>query len=42
MSTIDLILLGALCQSPKSAYDLQKLIEQRNLALGENWLVYGL
>ena len=32
MSTIDLILLGALCQSPKSAYDLQKLIEQRNLS----------
>lgn len=38
MSTIDLILLGALCQSPKSAYDLQKLIEQRNLS---RWVKIG-
>jgi len=27
MSTIDLIILGSLCQSPESAYDLQKQIE---------------
>lgn len=38
MSTIDLILLGALCQSPKSAYDLQKLIETRNLS---RWVKIG-
>ena len=38
MSTIDLILLGALCQSPKSAYDLQKLIEARNLS---RWVKIG-
>ena len=33
MSTIDLIILGSLCQSPKSAYDLQKQIESRNLSM---------
>lgn len=38
MSTIDLILLGSLCQSPKSAYDLQKQIEARNLA---RWVKIG-
>ncbi len=38
MTTIDLILLGALCQSSKSAYDLQKLIEQRNLS---RWVKIG-
>ena len=27
MSTIDLIILGSLYQSPKSAYELQKQIE---------------
>lgn len=32
MSTIDLTLLGALCQQPMSAYELQKLVEKRNLA----------
>lgn len=32
MSTIDLFILGSLCQSPKSAYDLQKQIEARNLS----------
>lgn len=38
MSTIDLILLGALCQGPKSAYDLQKLVEARNLS---RWVKIG-
>lgn len=38
MTTIDLILLGSLCQSPKSAYDLQKQIEARNLA---RWIKIG-
>ena len=38
MSTIVLILLGSLCQSPKSAYDLQKQIEARNLA---RWVKIG-
>ncbi len=38
MSTIDLILLGSLCQSPKSAYDLQKQIEARNLS---RWIKIG-
>ncbi len=38
MSTIDLILLGSLCQSPKSAYDLQKQIEARNLS---RWVKIG-
>ncbi len=38
MSTIDLILLGSLCQSPKSAYDLQKQIESRNLS---RWIKIG-
>lgn len=38
MSTIDLILLGSLCQGPKSAYDLQKQIEARNLS---RWIKIG-
>lgn len=38
MSTIDLILLGSLCQSPKSAYDLQKQIGARNLS---RWVKIG-
>lgn len=38
MSTIDLIILGSLCQSPKSAYDLQKQIEARNLS---RWVKIG-
>lgn len=38
MSTIDLIILGSLCQSPKSAYDLQKQIESRNLS---RWVKIG-
>ena len=38
MSTIDLIILGSLCQSPKSAYDLQKQIENRNLS---RWVKVG-
>lgn len=38
MSTIDLIILGSLCQSPKSAYDLQKQIEFRNLS---RWIKIG-
>lgn len=38
MSTIDLIILGSLHQSPKSAYDLQKQIETRNLS---RWVKIG-
>lgn len=38
MSAIDLVLLGSLCQGPKSAYDLQKQIEARNLA---RWIKIG-
>ncbi len=38
MSTIDLIILGSLCQSSKSAYDLQKQIEARNLS---RWIKIG-
>ena len=38
MSTIDLIILGSLCQNPKSAYDLQKQIEARNLS---RWVKIG-
>lgn len=38
MSTIDLIILGSLYQSPKSAYDLQKQIEDRHLA---RWVKIG-
>ncbi len=38
MSTIDLIILGSLCQSAKSAYDLQKQIEARNLS---RWIKIG-
>ncbi len=38
MSTIDLIILGSLCQSPKSAYDLQKQIDARNLS---RWVKIG-
>ena len=38
MSTIDLIILGSLCQCPKSAYDLQKQIEARNLS---RWIKIG-
>ncbi len=38
MSTIDLIILGSLYQSPKSAYDLQKQIETRNLS---RWVKVG-
>lgn len=38
MSTIDLIILGSLCQSPKSAYDLQRQIETRNLS---RWVKVG-
>ncbi len=38
MSTIDLIILGSLCQSSKSAYDLQKQIEARNLS---RWVKIG-
>lgn len=38
MSTIDLIILGSLFQSPKSAYDLQKQIEARNLS---RWVKIG-
>lgn len=38
MSTIDLIILGSLYQSPKSAYELQKQIEDRNLS---RWVKIG-
>ena len=38
MSTIDLIILGSLYQSPKSAYELQKQIEDRHLA---RWVKIG-
>ncbi len=38
MSTIDLVILGSLYQSPKSAYDLQKQIEARNLS---RWVKIG-
>lgn len=38
MSTIDLIILGSLYQCPKSAYDLQKQIESRNLS---RWIKIG-
>ncbi len=38
MSTIDLILLGSLYQSPKSPYELQKQIEDRNLS---RWVKIG-
>ena len=38
MSPIDLIILGSLYQSPKSAYDLQKQIEARNLS---RWVKIG-
>lgn len=38
MSTIDLIILGSLYQSPKSAYGLQKQIEARNLS---RWVKIG-
>lgn len=38
MSNIDLILLGSLYQSPKSPYELQKQIEDRNLA---RWVKIG-
>lgn len=38
MSTIDLIILGSICQGPKSAYDLQKQIESRNLS---RWVKMG-
>ena len=38
MSTIDLIILGSLYQSPKSAYELQKQIKDRHLA---RWVKIG-
>ena len=38
MSTIDLIILGSHYQSPKSAYELQKQIEDRHLA---RWVKIG-
>ncbi|NLK96332.1 MAG: PadR family transcriptional regulator [Clostridiales bacterium] len=38
MSTIDLIILGSLCESPKSPYELQKQIEDRNLS---RWVKIG-
>ena len=38
MSTIDLIILGSLYQSPKSAYELQKQIEDRHL---DRWVKIG-
>lgn len=38
MSTIDLVLLGSLIQNPKSAYDLQKQVETRNLS---RWIKIG-
>lgn len=38
MSTIDLIILGSLYQSPKSAYELQKQVEARNLS---RWVKIG-
>lgn len=38
MSTIDLIILGSIYQSPKSAYDLQKQIETRNMS---RWIKIG-
>lgn len=38
MSTIDLIILGSLYQSPKNAYELQKQIEERHLA---RWVKIG-
>lgn len=38
MSVIDLIFLGSLCESPKSAYDLQKQVEARNLS---RWVKIG-
>jgi len=38
MSAIDLILLGSLYQGKKSAYDLQKQVEARNLS---RWVKIG-
>lgn len=38
MSTIDLVILSSLCQGPKSAYDLQKQVEKRNLS---RWVKMG-
>lgn len=38
MSTIDLMLFGLLYQRPQSPYDLQKQIEERNLA---QWMKIG-
>lgn len=38
MSAIDLILLGSIYQGPKSAYDLQKQVEARNLS---RWVKIG-
>lgn len=32
MATIDLIVLGILKQEPLSAYDIQKLVEYRNIS----------
>lgn len=32
MSTIDLIVLGAIAKEPRSAYDIQKYIEEHNLS----------
>lgn len=32
MSTVDLVLLGVVCEKPCSAYEIQKIIEYRNLS----------
>ena len=32
MATIDLIVLGMLKKEPKGAYDIQKLVEYRNIS----------
>lgn len=32
MATIDLIVLGIVKQQPKSAYDIQKAVEYRNIS----------
>ena len=36
MATIDLIVLGILKKEPMSAYDIQKLVEYRNISKGKN------
>lgn len=38
MATIDLIVLGMLKKQPLSAYDIQKLVEYRNILKWVNWI----